>query len=82
MHCNPNPIVTDVADNSKVIQDDVTGFIAHSPTILHLEHALERAWSRRTEWKALGLAAGQAIRGHIPSCPASAFASNLQALCE
>lgn len=36
MHYNPNPTVTEVADNSKIIQDDVTGFIAQSPTILHL----------------------------------------------
>jgi glycosyltransferase involved in cell wall biosynthesis len=80
MLCNRIPIVTDVAGNSEVIQDEVTGFIAQSPTVLHLEYALERAWSRRTDWKALGLAAGQAIRGHIPSCPASVFASKLLAL--
>lgn len=77
MLCNRIPIVTDVAGNSEVIQDDVTGFIAESPTVLHLEHAMERAWSRRTEWKALGQAAGKSIRGQIPSCPASAFAIKL-----
>lgn len=77
MLCGRPVIVTDVAGNSEVVQDDVTGFIAEAPTRRHLHAAMERAWISRDRWPEIGMAAANAIRQLVPENPARAFASRL-----
>ncbi len=48
------PIVTDVGDASLLIEDNVNGFIANSPSVNDIDNALERAWTRRDDWKGMG----------------------------
>lgn len=75
-------IATDVAGNKELLQDDVTGFIAAAPTVMHLDEAMERAWLRRNEWRMIGRAAGEAARAVLPKDPARVFADKLLAVAE
>lgn len=70
-------IVTAVAGNPEVIEDDVTGFLASGPTETALDEAMERAWRRRSEWHAIGAAAGKSIRALVPRDPAAQLADEL-----
>jgi glycosyltransferase involved in cell wall biosynthesis len=75
------PIVTAVA-GAEVIHDDVHGFIASAPTEDALNEALERAWQRRGEWRAIGAAASAHIRTLVPSNPAAHLAETLVRVAE
>lgn len=77
MLCGRVPIVTDVAGNREVVTDDVTGFLAAAPTEDSLDEAMERAWRRRSEWRAIGEAAAADIRTRVPSDPPRTFADLL-----
>lgn len=71
------PVVTDVAGNAEVISDNVTGFVAAAAAATALDEALERAWARRAEWRAIGQAAAASIRTLVPRNPAAVFADEL-----
>lgn len=75
------PIVTNVAGNGEVVTDNVTGFIASSPTTAAMDEAMERAWARRDEWRTVGEAGAASIRALVPQDPAGVFAEDLLALC-
>jgi glycosyltransferase involved in cell wall biosynthesis len=72
------PIVTDVAGARELVDDGMTGFLAASATERSVDDALERAWQRRGEWRAIGTAAAIAIRALVPLEPASVFADTLE----
>lgn len=76
------PIVTDVAGAAEMVADRVNGFLAAAPTEDSLDEALERAWRRRSEWRAIGEKAADDIRGLVPSDPPRAFAEILLARLE
>jgi glycosyltransferase involved in cell wall biosynthesis len=76
------PVVTDVAGNSEVLDDDVTGFLAAAPSEQALDEAMERAWQRRGEWKAIGQAAADSIRQLAPADPPAALAGQLVRLAQ
>ena len=82
MLCGRVSIVTDVAGNREPFEDNVTGFIAAAPTIVHLDEAMERAWQRREDWRKMGLAAAAAIRATMPRDPAGLLAEQLLALAD
>lgn len=54
MLCGRPVLSTDVGDNSKVIIEGETGWIAASNSISLLDDALERAWSVKDFWKVYG----------------------------
>jgi glycosyltransferase involved in cell wall biosynthesis len=80
MLCGRPVIVTDVAGNTEVVEDGATGFIAEAPTVQHLQSAMERAWQKRDEWRAMGEHAGSEIRRRIPSDPGEEFGRRLETL--
>lgn len=80
MLCHRMAIVTDVAGHTEVLRDGLHGFVAHAPTVPALADAMEQAWQRRSEWREMGLAAGQHIRALVPESPAAVFASTLTEL--
>lgn len=80
MLCARPAIVTDVAGNSEMVDEGVSGFIAAAPTASHLADALERAWQHRGSWQQIGLAARSAVRARVPDDPAAAFADILLGL--
>jgi len=77
MLCARVAIVTDVAGNREVVEDNVTGFLATSPTEDALDEAMERAWQRRSEWQSIGESANRSIRASVPADPARALADAL-----
>jgi glycosyltransferase involved in cell wall biosynthesis len=77
MLCSRIGIVTDVAGNTEVLEDDVTGFVAASPSAGHLDAALERAWIRRDAWREMGRIAARSIREHVPRDPAAAYVETI-----
>ena len=56
MLCGRPAVVTDVGGNAEWVDGD-TGFVAAAPTARSLGDALERAWSARGRWPAMGEAA-------------------------
>ncbi|MEI7911052.1 MAG: glycosyltransferase family 4 protein [Verrucomicrobiota bacterium] len=80
MLCGRTAIVTDVAGNREVLEDNVTGFLAAAPTVCHLDEAMERAWLQRQHWQSMGTVAAATIRRQVPRDPAQVFADKLLAL--
>ncbi|MDQ4086672.1 MAG: glycosyltransferase [Pseudomonadota bacterium] len=77
MLCGRVAIVTDVAGNRELLDDDVTGFIAAAPTEDALDEAMERAWQRREEWREIGREAARRVRQLVPRDPAAVLAEEL-----
>ncbi len=82
MLCRRMAIVTDVADNAKVVNNGVTGFVAEAPTVTHLDRAMERAWQDRARWCQMGEEASRRIRTMVPPNPVEIFADELKSLLE
>jgi glycosyltransferase involved in cell wall biosynthesis len=77
MLCGRVSIVTDVAGNREVLEDNVTGFLAGAPTEDSLDEAMERAWARRADWPEMGEAAAARIRSLVPRDPGAELAGQL-----
>lgn len=75
-------VATDVGGHREVIEDGVTGFLAAAPAEQALDDALERAWARRAQWRAMGAAASARIRTLVPQDPAGEMAATLVRLIE
>ena len=57
MACGRPAVVTDVGGNAELVVDGETGFVATGPSVAELDDALERAWTCRRDWPAMGEAA-------------------------
>jgi glycosyltransferase involved in cell wall biosynthesis len=77
MVCGRMPITTDVGRATELIDDNESGFIAGAPTESLLDDALERAWQRRDDWRAIGERAAHAIRTRHSLQPAEDFADRI-----
>jgi glycosyltransferase involved in cell wall biosynthesis len=64
-------ITTTAGGSQEVIVDGVTGFIGDTGTE-SFDGALERAWQRRDEWEAMGLAACRDLPNRLPDVAAEA----------
>jgi glycosyltransferase involved in cell wall biosynthesis len=71
------PIVTNTGGNSEVIEDGATGFLAAAASEDALDEAMERAWQRRGEWRAIGDLAARTIRTLVPRSPEAELATML-----
>ncbi len=80
MLCGRPCVVTDVAGNTEVVEDGVTGFVAAAPTISLLDGAMERAWANRADLQAMGLAAAKRIRKLVPADPVGCIVDELDRL--
>ena len=74
------PILTDVGGARELVDDEVSGFVAAAPTEDAVDDALERAWQRRSEWRAIGAVARERARAAVPVDPAATFADLLEQL--
>ena len=79
MLCGRPAIVSDVGGNQEWVTEGQTGFVAEAPVIGPTRAALERAWSARQDWKAMGL---QAHKFATARMSGSSFPSVLDVLCE
>jgi glycosyltransferase involved in cell wall biosynthesis len=73
-------VVTDAGDCAELVRDGETGFVARGPSARDLDEALERAWARRTEWRAMGERARLEIRDRFTPDPSSVFAGAVERL--
>ncbi|MBD1823572.1 glycosyltransferase family 4 protein [Cyanobacteria bacterium FACHB-DQ100] len=80
MLCGRMCIVTDVAGNTELVEDNINGFVAKAPTPELLDEALERAWQQRESWYELGKAAAEKVRQEIPPDPIAVFAEEIESL--
>ena len=80
MLCGRPVIATDVAGHSEVIEDGVTGFLAHAPTSASLMEAMERFWVRRDDAQMLGDAGSKKIRTLMPADPVRVFSDKLTSI--
>ena len=69
------PIVTAVGGSGEVVTDGATGFVAAAPTDDSFDDALERAWSKRAEWRSIGNSAKAHIHALVPERPELELAS-------
>jgi glycosyltransferase involved in cell wall biosynthesis len=76
------PVVTRVAGNPEVVEDNLTGFLASAPTDDAVDEALERAWAARPRLREIGQAASASIRKTVPRDPAAAVAQMIAAAAE
>lgn len=65
MLCGRPAIVSDVGGNQEWITETQTGFVAEAPVIRLARAALERAWSARQSWNAMGLEAHKVATARI-----------------
>lgn len=77
MLCGRPVITTDIAGNAEYLRDGVTGFVAEAPTPRHVDEALERAWSKRADWREMGAGARQDMLAALPADPIETFTRRL-----
>jgi hypothetical protein len=65
MLCGRPAIVSDVGGNGEWVTEAQTGFVAEAPVIGLARAALERGWSARQDWKAMGMQAHKLATGRI-----------------
>jgi glycosyltransferase involved in cell wall biosynthesis len=80
MLCGRPVITTDIAGNAQYIKDGENGFVAAAPAVSLLDEAMERAWSRRSEWREIGACAREDLRAVLPKDPIGVFAARLRQL--
>lgn len=66
MWCARPAVVTDIGGNAELCVDGESGFVVPAPSVKLLDETMERAWSRRHEWQAMGKAARVRV-GHLIS---------------
>jgi len=80
MLCGRPVVATNVAGNSEIVDDGVTGFLADAPTVPLYGRALNRLWERRSELEDMGRAAAKHVREKIPADPVRIFAEKIKDL--
>lgn len=77
MICGRPVVTTAVAGNTEIVEDHANGFVAPAAMVPLLAEAMERAWSRRDEWPAIGARGrGDALRA-MPEDPIGLFMEKL-----
>ena len=69
MLCGRPSVVSDVGGNAEWVVEPRNGFIAEAPSVRSFGAALERAWTARADWKAIGKAAHHDALGLIDPTP-------------
>jgi glycosyltransferase involved in cell wall biosynthesis len=73
-------VATDVAGNTELVEEGVTGFVAKAPTVELIDDALEKAWQNRHHWREMGLRAKAKVAQTMPSNPGKVFSERLLTL--
>jgi glycosyltransferase involved in cell wall biosynthesis len=77
MVCARVPVVTDVGGHREVVEDNINGFIAATPSVASLDNALERAFAQLDRWEKIGKEARERILKYLPEDPVEDFVSKL-----
>ena len=76
--CGRVPIVTKVGRNAEVVDDNETGFLVAAPTVELVDQAMDRAWSRRHDWQAMGERGAGLVRRRFSMTPVADYATLLE----
>lgn len=79
MLCGRVPITTNTGRAAELIDNNECGFVAPAATAELLDEVLDRAWSHREDWRAMGQRAAHAIRARHSLQPAKDFADQILA---
>jgi glycosyltransferase involved in cell wall biosynthesis len=74
MVCRRPSVVTPVGRVPQLVDDGETGFVADAAEADLVDDALERAWKRRGEWRAMGELARRRVRERCSMKPVEDFA--------
>ncbi|HEY9773110.1 MAG TPA: glycosyltransferase family 4 protein [Planktothrix sp.] len=77
MLCGRPAIVCAAGGTAEMVDEAITGFVANVDSINSLDNALERAWSRRSDWQAMGRLAWQKASEFVPANPGAILANKL-----
>lgn len=80
MLCGRTGIVTKVSGNPEIIIDNENGFIAGAATPEFVDEAMERAWSKKDDWKKMGIKAKEYVKSLIPQDPVGFFCNEIYSL--
>ncbi|MDC0408584.1 glycosyltransferase [Flavobacteriaceae bacterium] len=80
MSCRRMVNSTPVGDARRLILDNETGFLIASPSLDHIDEALERAWAQKDKWIAYGKNARTHLFNTITSDPVEYFANKIKDL--
>ena len=80
MLCGRVCIVTNIAGNTELLEDNISGFVAKAPNAELFDEAMERAWHKRENWYNIGQIASKKIRKAIPRDPVGLFVKDLKSL--
>lgn len=80
MLCGRTGLVTKVSGIPEIVIDNENGFIAGAATPEFVDEAMERAWSKKNEWKEMGIKAKEYVRSLIPQDPVGYFCNELKSL--
>lgn len=73
-------IVSDVAGNAELMQDNDSGFVASGANVTAFAEAMERAWAARDRWSEIGARAHTAAVSQLPNDPVGVFVQHLERL--
>lgn len=82
MLCARVCVVTDVAGNAELLEDNSSGFVARAPHADFLDEALERCWQswEKGELESIGQNAARRVRELVPPEPAAVLADKIENL--
>lgn len=69
MACGRIAIVSDVAGNAELVEDEINGFLASSYFPEPFDESIERAWKKIDSWEDMGVKARQKVIDTIDPCP-------------
>jgi glycosyltransferase involved in cell wall biosynthesis len=69
MLCGRPSVVSDVGGNAEWVTEPRNGFVAEAPSLRSFGAALERAWTARTDWEAIGKVAHHDALGLFDPAP-------------
>ena len=69
MACGRPVVAADVGIVREWLEDEETGFIADTSSVVSLNKALDRAWFRRSEWHAIGMLAAKSAIPRLDKDP-------------
>jgi glycosyltransferase involved in cell wall biosynthesis len=77
MICGRPAITTRVGGAEEIVKDGLNGFLAPSASVQSFDETLERAWSKRGQWREIGLRASADALAFLPPDPGQLLARRL-----
>ncbi|MEM9185037.1 MAG: glycosyltransferase family 4 protein [Planctomycetota bacterium] len=80
--CGRTAVVTDVGRNAEFVDHGETGFLVPAATSSLLDAALDEAWQRQAEWRAMGVLGAERVARRFPEDPVGDFCRELTSCLE